>query len=108
MILSQARTARGGHRDFNRDEHADSSDVRHDSVPVPQHFLVRVAVPTRGHEPVFAAISDVISFRYFLRVARGVMRRGAGLESLWLEIVALTVFSIVMLVLANVRFRKTL
>jgi hypothetical protein len=36
------------------------------------------------------------------------MLRGAGLESLWLEIVALGVFSIVLLVLASVRFRKTL
>jgi ABC-2 type transport system permease protein len=74
----------------------------------PSIFLSGLLFPLEGMNSFFTAISDVIPLRYFLRVARGVMLRGAGLESLWLEIVALSVFSIVMLVLASVRFCKTL
>ncbi len=74
----------------------------------PSIFLSGLLFPLEGMNAFFTAISYLIPLRYFLRVARGVMLRGAGLESLWLEIVALGIFSIVMLVLASVRFRKTL
>jgi ABC-2 type transport system permease protein len=74
----------------------------------PSFFLSGLLFPLEGMNVFFTAISHVIPLRYFLRVARGVILRGAGLESLWLELVALAVFSILMLVLASVRFRKTL
>jgi hypothetical protein len=79
MILSQARTARDGHRDFNREKPADSSDGWHDSVPVPQHFLVRVAVPTRGHEFVLHRDfgCDSIAVFFARRPRCDVARRGA-------------------------------
>ncbi len=74
----------------------------------PSIFLSGLLFPLEGMNRFFTLISYVVPLRYFLRVARGVMLRGAGLESLWLEIVALFVFSAVMLLLASVRFRKTL
>jgi ABC-2 type transport system permease protein len=74
----------------------------------PSIFLSGLLFPLEGMNRFFTLISYVVPLRYFLRVARGVMLRGAGLESLWLEIVALFVFSVVMLLLASVRFRKTL
>jgi ABC-2 type transport system permease protein len=74
----------------------------------PSIFLSGLLFPLEGMTPFFKALSFAVPLRYFLRVSRGVMLRGAGLESLWIEIVALTVFALVMLTLASVRFRKTL
>jgi ABC-2 type transport system permease protein len=74
----------------------------------PSIFLSGLLFPLEGMTSFFKALSFAVPLRYFLRVSRGVMLRGAGLESLWIEIVALTVFALVMLTLASVRFRKTL
>ena len=74
----------------------------------PSIFLSGLLFPLEGMTPFFKALSYLVPLRYFLRVSRGVMLRGAGLESLWVEIVALAVFACVMLALASIRFRKTL
>lgn len=74
----------------------------------PSIFLSGLLFPLEGMIPFFNALSYLIPLRYFLRVSRGVMLRGAGLESLWLDILALAVFAVVMLGLAATRFRKTL
>ena len=74
----------------------------------PSIFLSGLLFPLEGMTPFFKALSYIVPLRYFLRVSRGVMLRGAGLESLWVEIVALAVFACVMLALASIRFRKTL
>lgn len=74
----------------------------------PSIFLSGLLFPLEGMNRFFTLISYVVPLRYFLRVARGVMLRGAGFESLWIELAALLVFSAVMLLLASVRFRKTL
>jgi ABC-2 type transport system permease protein len=74
----------------------------------PSIFLSGLLFPLEGMIPLFNALSYLIPLRYFLRVSRGVMLRGAGLESLWLDILALGVFAVFMLGLAATRFRKTL
>jgi ABC-2 type transport system permease protein len=74
----------------------------------PSIFLSGLLFPLEGMIPFFNAVSYLVPLRYFLRVSRGVMLRGAGLENLWLEILALGVFAAVMLGLAAARFRKTL
>jgi ABC-2 type transport system permease protein len=56
----------------------------------------------------FTAISYAVPLRYYLRVARGVILRGAGLGNLWVDFAALAVFVTLMLTLASLRFRKTL
>jgi ABC-2 type transport system permease protein len=74
----------------------------------PSIFLSGFLFPLEGMIPFFKTLSYLIPLRYFLRVSRGVMLRGAGLESLWTEILALGVFALVMLALAATRLRKTL
>jgi hypothetical protein len=78
LVGSRARIARGGHRDFNRDEHADSSDVRHHRVPVSEYFPVRVAVPARGHECVFHRdfVSDSVALLFACCSRRDAARCG--------------------------------
>ena len=46
--------------------------------------------------------------RHFAVIARGVMIKGAGLESLWPNLLALAVFALVLLTLSVMRFRKQL
>lgn len=45
---------------------------------------------------------------HFLRLIRGVMLRGAQLFELWPDVLALVVFTVVMMALAIMRFRKRL
>lgn len=74
----------------------------------PNMFLSGMLFPLEGMNPFFQGISYVIPLRYFLKVTRGVMLRGAGLENLSLEFIALTVFAVLMLLVASLRFKKTL
>jgi ABC-2 type transport system permease protein len=52
-------------------------------------------------------IGAALPLTYFLRVLRGVLLRGTGLESLWKETVTLVGFSVVLIALSVARFRKT-
>ncbi|HUH91302.1 MAG TPA: ABC transporter permease, partial [Lysobacter sp.] len=45
---------------------------------------------------------------HFLRLIRGVMLRGAGLGEMWLEMLALAVFTTVMMTAAILRFSRRL
>ena len=46
--------------------------------------------------------------RYFMRIVRDLFLKGAGVESLWQSMVALTLFGIVILGLSTLRFHKKL
>jgi len=74
----------------------------------PNMFLSGMLFPLEGMNPFFQALSYVVPLRYFLKVTRGVMLRGAGLESLTLEFTALSIFALLMLGVASLRFKKTL
>lgn len=53
-------------------------------------------------------ISYAIPLRYFLIIARSIVLKGVGLETLWPEVLALSVFAVVILGGAALRFRKRL
>ncbi|HEY9855588.1 MAG TPA: ABC transporter permease [Stenomitos sp.] len=74
----------------------------------PSIFLSGLLFPLEGLNAFFGALSYAVPLRYFLKVARGVMLRGAGLEHLWTELTALSVFAACLLVIASLRFRKSL
>lgn len=74
----------------------------------PSIFLSGLLFPLEGLNPFFNAISYAIPLRYFLQVARGVMLRGAGWDSLGIQVLALGIFAVLTLWLASQRFRKTL
>lgn len=50
----------------------------------------------------------LIPLTYFLRILRGIMLKGVGLEHLWVEVAPLAVFSVAIFLLSVSRFRKTL
>jgi ABC-2 type transport system permease protein len=53
-------------------------------------------------------ISTVIPLTYFLRIVRGIVVKGVGIEHLWQEAVILAVLGVITLILATSRVRKTL
>jgi ABC-2 type transport system permease protein len=53
-------------------------------------------------------ISYAIPLRYFLIIVRSIVLKGVGAEALWPEIVALSIFAVVIMGAAALRFRKRL
>ncbi|HMO59839.1 MAG TPA: ABC transporter permease, partial [Roseiflexaceae bacterium] len=53
-------------------------------------------------------VSGIIPLTYFLTVARGIIIKGVGIESLIPQVTALTIFAVILIGLASSRFRKRL
>ena len=53
-------------------------------------------------------ITYLVPARYFIVLLKGIYLKGIGMEILWVESSFLVVFGLVMLVLANIKFRKKL
>lgn len=77
-------------------------------VALPSIFLSGFFFPLAAMPVWLRAISYLIPLRYFLIIARGIVLKGVGLPSLWPEVVALIIFSFVVMGAAATRFRKSL
>jgi ABC-2 type transport system permease protein len=75
---------------------------------LPTIFLSGFVFPVDGMPLFFRWLAAVIPARYLIDGTRGVMLRGAGLEPLWVDLVALVIFSVAVLGLASLRFGKRL
>jgi ABC-2 type transport system permease protein len=64
--------------------------------------------PFAGMPRVVQWLAEVLPLTHFLRLIRGIMLRGASLWQLWPEMLALVAFTVVMMALAILRFRKRL
>lgn len=53
-------------------------------------------------------LGELLPLTHFLRIVRGVVLKGASIEDLWAEVLAVVVFMVVALVVATVSFRKRL
>ncbi len=56
--------------------------------------------------PAFQGYSYLFPARYFTEIARGIVLKGADLELLWSPAIILIAYSLVLLGLSAVRFRK--
>ena len=56
----------------------------------------------------FQWLSLAIPMTYYLEILRGVILKGVGIEVLWPQVAALSVFALVVLGISIVRFRKTI
>jgi ABC-2 type transport system permease protein len=63
----------------------------------------REAMPTAAQW-----IGGAIPLTYFLRILRGVLLRGTGIEAIWQDVLSLCVFAMVLVTLSATRFRKSL
>jgi ABC-2 type transport system permease protein len=63
----------------------------------------REAMPTAAQW-----IGNAIPLTYFLRILRGVLLKGSGLQAIWPDVLALSAFAIVLVTVRAMRFRKSL
>jgi len=63
----------------------------------------------RGSMPVWTQIiGDAIPLTYFIRIARGIITKGIGMEFFWPDVLALAAFVFVCLILSSVLFKRRL
>jgi ABC-2 type transport system permease protein len=77
-------------------------------IMLPSIFLSGFFFPLAAMPVWLQVISYGIPLRYFLIIVRGVILKGVGAEALWPEIVALSIFAVVIMGSAAARFRKRL
>ncbi len=75
---------------------------------LPSIYLSGLLFPIEGMPPGAQVLASVIPLTYYLRVVRGIVLKGIGLEYLWPQIVPLVVFGAVVFTLSVLRFRKQL
>jgi ABC-2 type transport system permease protein len=75
---------------------------------LPSIFLSGFFFPLAAMPTWLRAASYVIPLRYFLIIARGIVLKGVGVPALQSEVIALTIFALVVMSAAALRFRKSL
>lgn len=77
-------------------------------VIMPAVLLSGFMFPVENMPWIIQQASLLIPYRYFLEICRGVFLRGVGLDVLWPQAVALTLFGVVLFTAGAVSFRKRL
>jgi len=75
---------------------------------LPSILLSGFMFPFRGMPSWAQVLGEVIPVTHFLRVVRGALLKGQGLEDMWRELAALIAFVCVVTALAMLRYRRTL
>ena len=75
---------------------------------LPSILLSGFMFPFRGMPAWAQALGEVVPVTHFLRVVRGALLKGQGLQDMWRELLALVVFVCVVTALAMARYRRTL
>lgn len=75
---------------------------------LPSILLSGFMFPFDGMPKVAQWIAEVLPLTHFVRLIRGVILRGANLLELWPDVLALLAFTVVVMSLAIMRFRKRL
>jgi ABC-2 type transport system permease protein len=77
-------------------------------IILPSFFLSGFLFPLAALPPFLQLLSRLIPLRYFLVIVRSVIVKGVGFEVLVSQVIALCIFSVVLVGIAILRFRKTL
>jgi ABC-2 type transport system permease protein len=75
---------------------------------MPSLLLSGFMFPFRGMPDWAQALGSVIPVTHFLRVVRGSLLKGLGLEDLWPSLFALAIFVVAIAAAAMSRYRRTL
>ncbi|MCC6238263.1 MAG: ABC transporter permease [Dehalococcoidia bacterium] len=75
---------------------------------LPSILLSGFLYAREGMPAIFQAIGLFIPMTYYLQVLRGVIVKGVGLEVLWPQFAALSLFAVLVMTVSLVRFRKTI
>jgi len=74
---------------------------------LPNILLSGFMFPREAMPAVAQWIGAALPLTYFLKILRGILLRGVGLESLWKETLALVGFATVLIAMSVTRFRKS-
>lgn len=77
-------------------------------VLLPSVLLSGFVFPREAMPAVINALGYIIPLTYFLDIIRGIMLKGIGLNFLWNDVIALLIFTVLILTIATFRFRKRL
>jgi ABC-2 type transport system permease protein len=75
---------------------------------LPAFLLSGFVFPIKSMPVFLQAVTYLVPARYFLVIVRGIFLKGTGLEFLWPDILALTCFALLMMVLASLKMRRQL
>ena len=75
---------------------------------LPNILLSGFMFPRQAMPTVFQWVGLALPLTYFLKVLRGILLKGVGLEALWREVTVLAGFAALLIVVAVRRFHKTL
>ncbi len=75
---------------------------------LPNILLSGFMFPRAAMPEVFQWLGAALPLTHFLKVLRGILLKGVGLEAIWPEALLLVAFAVGLIVLAERRFRKTL
>lgn len=77
-------------------------------IIVPNILLSGFMFPIASMPDFLQYVTYIIPLRYFLIIVRGVFLKGAGAYEVWEQVVALSIFGILVIWLSALRFRKRL
>jgi ABC-2 type transport system permease protein len=77
-------------------------------VMVPMIYLSGLIFPVENMPEVIQKATVVIPLKYYAHIIRGVFLKGSGLSVLWPDALALVAIGSIVLILASLRFRKSL
>lgn len=75
---------------------------------LPSLLLSGFMFPFRGMPPWAQTIGEVLPLTHFLRIVRGVMLKGASLADVQIPLFAISLFTVVVMIVAMLRYRRTL
>jgi len=75
---------------------------------LPAFLLSGFMFPIANMPPAIQAVTYAVPARYFVALLKGIYLKGVGLRILAVEAGLLTVYAVVMIVLANLKFKKKL
>jgi ABC-2 type transport system permease protein len=75
---------------------------------LPNILLSGFMFPRQAMPEIAQWLGLLVPLTYFLKVVRGILLKGVGLEALWQEVLILAGFAVVLIVASVRRFRKTL
>ncbi len=77
-------------------------------IMLPMMILSGFAFPIANMPLFFQDLSYLSPVRYFLIIIRGIFLKGAGLDTLWPQVVPLALLAVVIFTMSVLRFRRTL
>ncbi len=75
---------------------------------LPSIYLSGLLFPIEGMPEPAQYLARMLPVTYFLRIVRGIVLKGIGLDELWPDVWPLVVFGVVIFTLSVLRFRKSL